>query len=600
MPDSSPAAAACSTPFRGLLASLVAGLVCSFWLTFAFEPVRFGWSVYPALVVIAWAALRRLPQADSPTSTRGSRRHALVFAAGTLPFWLHQSWFVNSITAAGAFPISVYLSLYLALAVWLLRLVTTRFPRLALTQAFPAIWLLIEILRGEIVFHGYAWYLISFPLIDLPLLAAPARFIGAYGVCALVAASVGALLDLVGPRLGPTVSCSFATTRTRQIAASATLLLVMLLSAGAWLHQRDAESRAASDARPLHVGIVQTNLPQSNKLGWSLPDQLKALDRWLELSKQAAADADWRADVIVWPETMKPGLTLDDDSVHAERAAQLGFSIPDEHGTPRSYSSLVFTNDLLNFQSRLGVPMLIGEDAYVGLRFDSTPDGIDINYDQRFNSVFLLRAGKPDPQRYDKQRLTPFGEEMPYVDQWPWLKKTLLDVAARGMRLDLSRGTSASTFDIPTPSGPVRVGAPICYEITETTLVSRFIAAGAQALVHVTNDGWFGASVIGRREHLDICRWRALEFGVPVVRSANTGISASIDAFGRILARGPQGLPAEHSGMDVDGIIHATMSVSPSTRTPYATLGNLVGWIGFGAGLALMILAVWRGRRPHA
>jgi len=577
-------------------ASFVGGLVCSFWLTFAWEPLRFGVCVFVAMLVVAWAGLRTLPQTTATAPMRGARRHALVFGLGTVPFWMHQSWFVNDITSAGAVPISIYLALYVSLAAWLLRLVRTRLPQVPITLGLAGVWMLIEILRGEIVFHGYAWYLIAHPLIDLPLHASAARWIGAYGVCALVALNAGAVVDLLSPRLREWTGVRFESLRGQRVTGAVAIVVCFALWSGAFLDARLAEVGDAKGSRELRVGVVQTNLPQSNKLGWSLPEQLNALDRWLELAGGVVEGKHGRSHVIVWPETMKPGLTLDEESMRAERDAGLSFSVQDERGVMQPHSSLVFTNDLLNWQKRKGVPMLVGEDAYIGLRFDASPEGgVDINYAKRFNSVFLVRDGKPDATRYDKQRLTPFGEEMPYVDAWPWLKRTLLDVAARGMRLDLSRGNTATVFEIPMEGGvSARVATPICYEITETSLVRRFVQNGAQALIHVTNDGWFGRSTIGKREHLDICRWRAIEFGVPVVRSANTGISAVIDATGRVERLGPDGMAAGASGADVDGAFQAVIWIS-DRRTIYASTGNIVGWAGFGGGLVLVVAAVVRG-----
>ena len=578
--------------FTGLGPSLCAGLVCSFWLTLAWDPIRIPLAVFPALATLAWAAFRPLPSPSRP------KFHALAFTVGVLPFWLYQAWFVNSITAAGWVPMSCYLAMWLGVAVWLLRFVHTRLPRLPFTIILVAVWGLIEILRGEIIFHGYAWYLISYPLIDVPLLSSAARWIGAYGISLGVAACVGALFDLLIPSLGRATSIVMRPTRIRRIVACAALFLVVSGSCVTWWSTQRTDLASASPARHANIGVVQTNLPQSNKLGWPLADQLVALDRWLALTAAVGSSEQGPPDVIVWPETMKPGLTLDDDSVRAEREAKLSFTATDEHGKSQQYSSLVFTNDLLNAQKRLGIPMLIGEDAYIGLRFDFTSSGVDINYDKRFNSVFLVNDGKPDPRRYDKIRLTPFGEEMPHIDAWPWLKKTMLDVAAKGMRLDLSHGSGAVVFEVPTHSGSTfRAATPICYEITETSLVRRFIQNGAEVLIHITNDGWFGDWTIGKREHLDICRWRALEFGVPVVRSANTGISAVIDDLGRVISEGPVEMPAGSDGTNTEGTLFGSVHLRPELRTAYARTGNFAGWGGFGLGAVVIAVAFANGRR---
>jgi apolipoprotein N-acyltransferase len=214
--------------------------------------------------------------------------------------------------------------------------------------------------------------------------------------------------------------------------------------------------------------------------------------------------------------------------------------------------------------------------------------------DAVYNSVFLIDRGQVQPGRYDKVGLTPFGEVMPYISAWPRLQDLLLDFGAHGMKFNLSAGTRPQGFRISTSSGPpVAIATPICFEATKPALCRWLINAqgpGPKVIVNLTNDGWFGHFVPGRWQHLQVARWRAVELGVPVVRVANTGVSAAIDARGRLVKSGVEGEPG---AARTDGVLLADVAPGGG-RTIYARLGDVLGWSALIAGAALVGLALLR------
>jgi apolipoprotein N-acyltransferase len=141
------------------------------------------------------------------------------------------------------------------------------------------------------------------------------------------------------------------------------------------------------------------------------------------------------------------------------------------------------------------------------------------------NSAFQLRADGSSDARYDKNVLVPFGEYVPFGDALPWLR------AAIG-RTPFDPGEGMPLYDAP----PARFAFLICYEAILSSYVRDPVQRGANLLVNLTYDGWFGDSA-EPAQHLMLVAVQAAQLGVPVIRSTTTGITALLDARGRITAR---------------------------------------------------------------
>jgi apolipoprotein N-acyltransferase len=234
--------------------------------------------------------------------------------------------------------------------------------------------------------------------------------------------------------------------------------------------------------------IVQPNAEQTLK--WQ-PDHAAVFFARLMAATAAPPDPALGAPaVVIWPETAVTFLPAYEPERRAEIAAAAG-----------------------------GAPVILG--ALHGERRDGE--------EQWFNSLMaILPDGSLGP-RYDKHHLVPFGEYLPYESILGLIG--LRQIAVQG---GFVPGPGPRVLEVPglPPFSPL-----LCYEMIFPTEV---VPAGKRPgwLLHLTNDGWFG-SFGGPQQHLAQARIRAIEQGLPVVRAANTGISAAIDAYGRVLTRIP-------------------------------------------------------------
>ncbi len=277
-------------------------------------------------------------------------------------------------------------------------------------------------------------------------------------------------------------------------------------------------------APKLKVVLVQGNVPQGEK--WSPAWAVQVLRNYLALTAHGVAAAGPGPLVVVWPETAFPGLLEIDQPAR---------QVIDE--------------------ATRGAPALIG-----GLRIDAER--------QPRNSLFALRGGRIDAF-YDKWHLVPFGEYLP-----SWLPLPVIVLPGQ----ELAPGPGPRTLRIPDLPP---VGVLICYEAIFTGQVVDFVER-PDWLVNVTNDAWFGNST-GPRQHLAAARLRAVEEGLPLVRAANTGISAAFDSRGHELGR---------IGMQRSGTLEVALP-GKLPPTPYAMFGL---WLPFGAGLVALGLGLMARR----
>jgi apolipoprotein N-acyltransferase len=233
----------------------------------------------------------------------------------------------------------------------------------------------------------------------------------------------------------------------------------------------------------LRVSVVQGNIPQSVK--WELMAKEKILEIYEKLTQLAALE---QPDLILWPEAAFPGYFNRD--LQAERISRLAREIQ--------------------------TPLLIG-----GLEWESEKES--------YNSAYFLKKDGASSQRYDKLRLVPFGEYIPLKFIFGWLTPV---ANALGIS-DFSAGATPVVFRWAREDWPF--GVLICFEDFFSDLARDLADRGAKFLVVITNDAWFGKTG-APFQHLQASIFRAIENGVPVVRAANTGVSAFVSLQGRVLA----------------------------------------------------------------
>ena len=280
----------------------------------------------------------------------------------------------------------------------------------------------------------------------------------------------------------------------------------------------------------LTVLLIQGNVAQGQK--WDNALMVSIFHHYLDLTHEAVTQAGGHPDVVVWPETASPALLQTD---------------------PQAREMISEAAD--------GASALIGS-----VRFD---DG-----GRPRNSLFALGPDGHIEDIYDKWHLVPFGEYQP-----DWLPPSLEVFPGAGF----AAGPGPRTLNIP---GLPSVGVLICYE---AIFSSQVVDPGHRPdwLVNVTNDAWFGNSS-GPRQHLAAARLRAVEEGLPLMRAANTGISAAFDAKGHELGR---------LGMQQTGYLPVRLPGALSAPL-YARVGLL---LPVGIALACMFAGLWRfGRQGEA
>lgn len=261
------------------------------------------------------------------------------------------------------------------------------------------------------------------------------------------------------------------------------LLVLVLVSMGWWYGKAQLAQPMPPD-HPIRLRLVQPNFPQSQKFH---PDhQQRFLRDIAQLSAQPSSQAI--PDLVIWPENAIPALITEDEAL------------------------LKAYTELIPFGTALIQGAVIPEQQGK----------------QWFNSLVAHDAQGRLLARADKYHLVPFGEYVP-------LRWLLSPLGLTGV-VDTPSGFTAA----PQPSPLVKLsGVPpfktlICYEAIFSTEILPASSMDPAWLLHLTNDAWFGNS-LGPRQHLLQSRARAIEYGVPLVRVANTGISAVIDARGRVL-----------------------------------------------------------------
>ena len=279
---------------------------------------------------------------------------------------------------------------------------------------------------------------------------------------------------------------------------------------------------------PFTVALVQGAVPQDEK--W-LPGSLQpTVDLYLRLTAQAP-----QADLVIWPEAAIP--------------------------TARHNLDVVF-----EALRRRGEPS--GTDYLIGA-VEVTP-----NNGARLNTLVSLGRTAADERRYIKRHLVPYGEYFPvpgFVREW-----------IRWLDLPYEDFTSGSDDQPLLQVAGQTVGVSICYEdVFGNELLVALPAASV--LVNVSNDAWFGGSV-APHQHLQIARVRALEAGRMLLRGTNNGISAIVDARGKVLDRSPQFEPFVLTGS----------AQGRQGATPYSRLGNTPV---ISLALVLLIIGVWRQRQ---
>jgi len=484
---------------------LVAGL---------FPPFGMGAMVWVALVPLL-AALWSLDG-----NRAGWHGFFLGWLAGTLSCLVQFRW-LAVVSPLGAVVVPLYLGLYWgvfgAFAATLGN--PWRHPRdssadgytemrrsLRVAFCHAALWAGLEWLRGWL-FTGFGWNGLGVAFHETPVMAQAADLLGVTGL-AMLPVFFQAVTVQAGKRLLD--SAHTGQHRTLLDFAAAAAVVGLLVCYGS---VRIATEGRGESVR-LKTLLVQINIPQdAARVLWNALDvhlayeqeTLKALDGLAD--KDPARWPDW----VMWPESALTGkiLRAGDGSwgtwlENQETIAQVRKSGP---------FHLIFGTNELEAEKTGDGQLVMKENGRV------------------WNSLAVMSPAN-DLQTYRKRHLVIFGETIPFVDTIPLLKKIYEQQAGVEYGGSFTPGESVEPLPVPNASGTVIGVIPtVCFEDTVPRLTRMFVRPGPQVIVNVTNDGWFKQSPAAA-QHFAAARFRAIELRRPMLRCANTGVSAAIDSTG--------------------------------------------------------------------
>ncbi len=475
-------------PVRRIALAVTSGLL----LPLCFPKFDFG--------LLAWFAL--IPLHIALDGTRRTQAFWLGWLSGAIGFTGVMAWVVTAMHTYGKVPLLIsygimllltaYLGLFVAIysagIVWFRMLV----PRYGLFAA-PCLWVSLELIRTYFL-SGLPWSLLGYSQYRQLDLIQIADHLGVYGVSFLIVLTNVAMAELY-LWLMPLFRGFRPARLPWELVTTSTILISLSWAYSTSLIVNEGIERPKTS---IQVGVVQPNIDQAVK--WDAGFREETLRRYDQLTGLFG----YGTDLVIWPEAATPFVY--------EREP-------------------VYQLQLLAIANRAAAPLLFGSPA-VRYNADRTP--------YLLNSAYLLSPEGQLLGRYDKQHLVPFGEYIP-------LKSSLLfflDKLVEGIG-DFQAGPGPTILSfVPRTSGgpaearPVKFSVAICYEVIFPDLVRRMAASGAEFLVTITNDAWFGNSS-APSQHFSMVVFRSVENHLAFARAANTGVSGFIDPFGRIIESTP-------------------------------------------------------------
>ncbi len=489
------------------------------------------------LSLLAWFALIPLFIALKDKSLRAS------FALGILngfTFWVGICfWFywTPGVDWDDFILLGAYLGFYLGLFGLALNFVSQRTKLPSLFTA-PFIWVAIEYLRSHAGFLGVPWGLLGHSqYLNLPLIQI-SSLTGVYGISFLIvmvnATLSEAIVSWISKKQGILLQ------HRRRILSgtvvSTGLVGISLAYGIVVLSKEPGQDR-------ISVAVIQGNIPQ--EIRWEREYLKRNLERHIALTREAANSG--HTSLIVWPETSVQGSLTQDLS-------------------------------LLNTMSTLALEtqthLLVG--SAVRPKFGSR----EFRRRNWFNSAFLISPRGRILKKYDKINLLPFAEYLPYKDTFPW---------PEGLAAKAGHFIPGKEYTIFNVNG-TNFGVMICWESIFPDIFRKFVGKGANFMVNITNEAWFGKTA-APYQFLAMNVFRAVENRVSIARSANTGVSGFIDPYGRILGEVKDG----NKDIFVQGYLTMEIPLSQE-RTFYALYGDIFAYIILGLSIVMLAEAVLKAR----
>ena len=541
-----------------LAAAAVSGLL----VAGAFPPLDTTWLVWVGMLPLLWALWS---VGGAGGNHLGWKGFGLGYLAGLVACLIQFHW-VASVSWLGAVLLPMYLAVYWGLFGLFAAKIGNPWaggkPTRILTVAFchGAVWAGCELLRGWVI-TGISWNVLGTAFHEIPQLAQAADLFGVVGLSMMLVFFQATFLQAV---------------KLRKWSALATATAILGLVAIYGVVRIRIENGAESIR--LKALLVQINIPQeADRVLWTdlethqayEDETLKALDALKTPDGQLSSSwPDW----IMWPECALTGriLRADDGSWGTWQINQDTISQVQAAGP---FSLIYGVNELE--ADRAGDQWVMKEKA------------------KAYNSIAVM-SPSDELQTYRKQHLVIFGETIPFVDSIPLLKKNYEQQSGTEYNGSFTPGNSLEP--LPIPAGQTTIGAipTVCFEDSVPRLTRKFVRPGPQVIINVTNDGWFKQSAAAA-QHFQYARFRAIELRRPMLRCANTGITAAISSTGS--TRHPdtgksQILTDEKGSYFTRGslLTELNVPVHPSLSL-YAVIGDwgLIALAGLGLGIPMVI-----------
>lgn len=454
-------------------------------------PGRLGW--WPLLFVALFPLLNFI------VNNKPGRCFLTGFLSGFLYHVFLLYWIVIVLGRYGGLPVwlsvpallllSLYMGLYLAFFAWLISFMCRQNDLLAsicLITTAPFLWVALDWLRGFLC-SGFPWMDLGYGLYSQPLLIQAAD-IGGHHLISFALVLINTLLLYGAKRFIGRKEKKGLPQGTLPVIAS--LMTLLLLAGYSVLRYQNLQQIVNAETIP--IAVVQGNIPQDEK--WTPDRKIATLERYRSLTEKSARNK--QVDLVVWPETALPFYPQNDPLF------QQVTDLPVEMDVWLLTGSPYFT---------LSPEQVTGKPA--------------INY---FNSALVISPEGTVTGRYNKQHLVPYGEYVPLRRYMPFLEPLVVSAG---------NFTPGSSF-IPLKTGETNLGVLICYESIFPYIARKQTKNGADLLVNVTNDAWYGRSS-APYQSFAMSVFRSLENRRSLIRAANTGISGFIDPLGSIISSSP-------------------------------------------------------------
>ncbi len=457
------------------------------------------------------------------------------YIIGVSFFVFNLSW-LRYATYPGWILLSLYLAAYF-LAFGAITYYLKRKLKLPYVFVAPFVWVSFEFIRSSPV-TGLPWFFIGHSQYLHLTLIQIADITGVYGVSFLVImvnATITDMAEQVMTRKTVLFTDYAHLDKGGKIFLYAATIMPILLLLATFIYG----SQVLRNHKPFLEGpnlcLVQGNIDQSTKIN---PDEQQQVSMVLKYRNLTLDATEKEIDMVVWPETMVPGiLNLDPHILNRKVDAISKESVRKSAQIKNAY-------------------MLVGGTA------------IDI-YENRpfyYNAAFYYDREGKCLDRYDKIHLVPFGEFVPLGDYFPFLSHIV------PYEVNLSSGKRRTTFKLETIQDHkvFHFGVLVCYEDTIAPLVRKFRQDGADFMVNITNDAWFGNSA-ELDQHLSIMVFRSIENRMSIARAANTGISSFVSPSGEIY----DFLSKEGKHKEIDGTLCNKIKILYRKSTWYTTHGEI-------------------------